>query len=159
MYVCNCLFEFYFYWQKSRRPCTRPTFSKLHVHVQCTVLYTSVASDFIYVSIVLSHEICYSVYMLCAKFGSGQSEDCPAQTSHPSFAWTIRELAIYSPTHYFLCDTCMLIERWHIVAVEQQTKISFLSRKKVRSKFLTRESVFIKSMYRNALYADCIGLL
>ena len=26
------------------------------------------------------------LYMLCAKFGSGQSSDCPAQTSDPSFA-------------------------------------------------------------------------
>ena len=67
--------------------------------------------------------------MLCAKFGLVQSEDCPAQTSDPSFVQTIRGLAIYSPTHYFLCGTCTLIESWRIIAVEQRTKIPSLSTK------------------------------
>ena len=99
------------------------------------------------------------MYMLCAKFGSEWSEDCPAQTSDPSFARTIRRLAIYLPTHYFLCGTCMLIEPWCIVAVEQWTKISFLSTMKDGSKLLTRESVCIKSMYRKTLFTDCVCLL
>ena len=86
----------------------------------------------------------YAIYMLCAKFGSEQSKDCPAQTLDLSFVWTIRRLAMYSPTHYFLCGTCMLMEPWRIVAVKQRTKILT---KKDRSKFLSRESVCIKSMY------------
>ena len=98
------------------------------------------------------------MYILCAKFELGQSEDCPVQTLDPSFVQTICGLAIYSPTHYFLCDMCMLIERWHIIAVEQQTKITFLSTNKVGSKFLTQDSVCIKFMYRNALFPDRVQL-
>ena len=31
---------------------------------------------------------------------------CYAQTSDLSVAWTVHGLAIYSPTHYFLCGMC-----------------------------------------------------
>ena len=82
--------------------------------------------------------LCY-MYMLFAKFESGQSEDCPVQTSDPSFVRTIRRLAIYmySPTHYFLSGMYMymLIEPWCIVAIERWTKIPFLLMKKDGSKF------------------------
>ena len=35
---------------------------------------------------------------------------------------TILRLSIQSPTHYFLCGTCTLIGRRHIVVFEQRTK-------------------------------------
>ena len=48
----------------------------------------------------------------------------------------------------------------HREALEQQMKISFLSRKKVGSKLLTWESVCVKStcMYRNTLFTDYVQL-
>ena len=41
--------------------------------------------------------------MLCTKYGSGQSADCPAQTSDPGFAQPIRGLPACSPPHLFTC--------------------------------------------------------
>ena len=41
--------------------------------------------------------------MLCAKYGSGQSADCPAQTSDPGFAQPIHGLPTCSPPHLFTC--------------------------------------------------------
>ena len=38
-----------------------------------------------------------------------------AQNPDPSFARTILRLTKYSPTHYFMCGTCMLIEQWRIM--------------------------------------------
>ena len=52
----------------------------------------------------------------------------------------------------------MLIERWHIVAVQQWMKIPFPSTK-VGSKFLARELVCLRSVYRNALFTDRVWLL
>ena len=97
--------------------------------------------------------------MLCRKFGLGRSEDCPAQTLDPTFPRTIRGLAIYSPTLLFPVCHVYANRTMAYRAVEQRTKIPFLSTKKVGRKFLTRESVCIKFMYRNTLFTDRIQLL
>ena len=48
---------------------------------------------------------------------------------------TILRLSIQSPTHYFLCGTCTLIGRRHIVVFEQRTKLPFPSTKAVGANF------------------------
>ena len=43
------------------------------------------------------------MYILCAKFGLGQSSDYPAQSLNLSFAWAIPGLSESSPTYYQCC--------------------------------------------------------
>ena len=100
-----------------------------------------------------NHLITYYIYMLCAKYGSGQSADCPAQTSDPGFTQPIHGLPACSPPHLFtyackpgarlecevvraasLCDRAM----GHREAFDDWMKNTFLSAKKTGSKVLTR---------------------
>ena len=66
--------------------------------------------------------------MLCAKFGSRQSEDFlrKPQIRSELCADNLCGSAIYSPMHYFVRGTCTVIELWRIVAVKQRMKIPFL---------------------------------
>ena len=126
-----------------------------NVHTQTYMLNVQCLTHFVNQTLFINCLLTYFIaLMLCAKFGSGRSEDCPAQTSDPSFARIICRLAIYLTMHYFLCVTCTLIEQSCIIPVEQRTKIPFLSTKKVKSIILAQESVCI-----NALSTDRIRLL
>ena len=85
------------------------------------------------------HTIANPGYVLCPKYEFGQSVDCPAQTSDPSFAQPTPGLSKCSPTRYLLqlgkivpahCSMCF--PRWSKCDMAHR-KHSTKPRKEVKS--------------------------